>query len=436
MTTLVQALKQHLKEYIGLAAKQSGIVLIGDVVAKALTFAISLTVMKFVSPAEYIVFGMFLTVQAIIAQLADSGVNQSFTRFYALYAPGNPARANAHYRLALQIKIVVLAAFGVVLYIFAEPLAVLSKYPELKDAYRLLSIGVIGVGFFEFFQAVFQARQDFKQLTALRVSEAALKIGFIYLFASVATFSLTTVYIAYAAVPLAVILVVFAFSKKLRVHAEYDKKDIGGELFSFVRWLMLTSFAMIFLQHLDVLLIGPMLVHNAHDAGLFVAGKKLCTPFFVLSASIATVFFPKAMALRTVEEMKRYVKRTLQVSVPVAAGSAFYVVALYLLIPAYFPDYTSALPVVYILYIGWAWTIIGNPLTMLMLSLNKANVATAVSIVQLVVTIVSHYLFIQWLGGVGAALSNVVIWFAAGSYSLWYIYTHRKDIEHVHRLEP
>jgi O-antigen/teichoic acid export membrane protein len=339
-----------------------------------------------------------------------------------LYFRDNRKRADAHFHLAIRIKVGMLAASGLLMYFAAEPLAHLTGYPELTEGYRFLSVGIVGIGFFEFFQAVFQARQDFKQLTILRVSEAACKIGFIYLFIAQSSFSLTTIYLAYATVPLGLVLLVFAISKKLHVSASYEKREIGKELFSFVKWLMLTTFAMIFLQHLDTLLIAKMYAGDtAKEAGLF----------YVLTAAISTVLFPKAMALSTMLDLKQYVKRTLQITIPLSIASILYVLGLVFLVPVLLPDYAPALPVVYILTVGWVWTIIGNPLTMLMLALNKANIATAVSIVQLMVTIVSHYLFINWLGGIGAAISNVLIWFVFGSYSLWYIYSHRSAIEAV-----
>jgi Na+-driven multidrug efflux pump len=105
-----------------------------------------------------------------------------------------------------------------------------------------------------------------------------------------------------------------------------------------------------------------------------------------------------------------------------------YLVAMYFATPAFFPKYSASIPLFSVLFIGYAWTIIGNPLTMLMLSINRARIATYVALGQLVLTVVSHYYFITVMGSMGAAVSSVLVWFAAGSVSMLYIYVHRHEI--------
>jgi O-antigen/teichoic acid export membrane protein len=63
------------------------------------------------------------------------------------------------------------------------------------------------------------------------------------------------------------------------------------------------------------------------------------------------------------------------------------------------------------------------------LSINRPQVMTWISIAQLAATLVSHYLLISLLGAMGAALSTVVMWFIAGAVSMRYIYTHRFAID-------
>ena len=81
----------------------------------------------------------------------------------------------------------------------------------------------------------------------------------------------------------------------------YDWKDIGRKVLGFGKWMMVTSFATMFLMRLDVFMISPMLADRPEEAGLYIAATKLCTPLIVLAGSVSTVFFPKAMELRTLK---------------------------------------------------------------------------------------------------------------------------------------
>jgi O-antigen/teichoic acid export membrane protein len=194
--------------------------------------------------------------------------------------------------------------------------------------------------------------------------------------------------------------------------------------------------ATMFLMRLDVFMISPLLADQPGEAGLYIAATKLCTPLIVLAGSVSTVFFPKAMELRSVDAMASYIRRTLSVSLPVTAVGLVYLFALYLFIPSYFPAYADSLPLFSVLFVGYAWTIIGNPVTMLILSINRARTATWIALAQLLLTLLSHYYFITRMGSMGAALSSVLVWFAAGTVTMTYIYLKRHEIENVRRDMP
>jgi O-antigen/teichoic acid export membrane protein len=418
-----------LRELLPLGAREASVVFAGDVFAKFLTFLITLAMMDLLTPDEYKLYGLFITVLAAVNQFTDSGLHQSFIRFYALYKRDDPARAQAHYQFVLRAKVVIILITAITLYYGADFIAVtLLQTPELIVPLRIMTIAIIGGGMMEFILAVLQARQEFVRFTAVRITEAAIKTGAIYGGVFLGAFSLTLVYASYAVAPLVVGLLAVWFVSSLRGKVTYDWKDVGREIWSFGKWMMITSFATMFLMRLDVFMISPLLADRPEEAGLYIAAARLCTPLIVLAGSVSTVFFPKAMELKSIEEMRRYVRRTFAVSLPVTGIGLLYLVAMYFATPAFFPKYSASIPLFSVLFIGYAWTIIGNPLTMLMLSINRARIATYVALGQLVLTVVSHYYFITVMGSMGAAVSSVLVWFAAGSVSMLYIYVHRHEI--------
>jgi O-antigen/teichoic acid export membrane protein len=278
-------------------------------------------------------------------------------------------------------------------------------------------------------QAVFQARQKFGTLSVLRISEGGGKLLFILVFLAAGSFSLDVVFIAYVLVPGLVGIVGVFLARQLWVRMRDDWRVIGREIFGFGKWMMLSSFATMLLMRLDIFVLGAMLHDRPDEIGLYSAAVRLCTPLIVLTGSVATLFLPKALGLRSMAEMRSYIRRSLQVTLPLVAICGVYAVVVWLAIPAYFPKYTNAIPYFLLLFVGYAWTIVGNPLTTLVLSINRAHVVTIISIAQLVFSTASHYIFIGWMGAMGAAVSTVLMWFLAGGVSLWYLYVHRHEIE-------
>lgn len=429
---MVRHALERIRDRLPAGARDAGVVFTGDVSSKFLTFLITLSMLAMLTPEEYLLYGLFITVLAAVNQFTDSGLHQSFIRFYALYKNDNPDRAQAYYQLSLKIKIVITLCAAAALYVFAGPLANnVLEAPAMEAPLRIMTIAVIGGGLMEYILSVLQARQEFARFTAIRLAEAALKTGFIYAAILFGAFSLDVVYVSYAAAPLLVGFAAVYFVTSMRGTVEYDWRDVGAELFRFAKWLMITSFATMFLMRLDVFMVSPLLSDMPDEAGLYIAATKLCTPLIVLAGSVSTVFFPKAMELRSTADMRRYLLRTLAVSVPVTGVGLLYLLALSLMIPRWFPAYEPSLPLFGVLFIGYAWTIVGNPVTMLILSINRARAATWIALAQLLVTSVSHYYFITTMGAMGAAVSSVLVWFAAGAVTMWYIWVHRSEIENV-----
>lgn len=424
-----RSISDGLRDLLPRGAREASIVFFGDVSSKFLTFLITLSMFALLTPDEYKLYGLFITVLAAINQFTDSGLHQSFIRFYAVYKRDNPARAQAHYQFALTAKTAITVVTAVAVYFAAHAISVdILRTPELESPLRIMTVAILGGGMMEFILAVLQARQEFVRFTFIRISEAAIKTGIIYAAILLGAFSLNLVYASYSIAPTIVAVFVIWFVSSLRGRTEYDWKDVGREVLGFGKWMMLTSFATMFLMRLDVFMISPLLAERPEEAGLYIAATKLCTPLIVLAGSVSTVFFPKAMELRSLDDMRRYVRRTFTVSLPVTGLGFAYLVAMYFVTPAFFPNYTASMPLFAVLFIGYAWTIIGNPITMLMLSIGRQRMATWIALGQLLLTVVSHYWFITHMGSMGAAVSSVLVWFAAGIVSMLYIYLHRHDI--------
>lgn len=416
------------KKLFSAYAKQGMIILTGDVVSKCITFIISIILLRIVTPEEYSYFGAFITVLAMASQFTDVGVNQSFIRFYSRYHESDPDQASSYFTFTLRVKSVVLPVSAVIFFIISPALSIhVFHTDKLVLPFQLLSIGIVGNGILEFISSSFQARQQFKQLALLRISDAGAKILFIAIVIYTGVFSLLHVYFAYTFVPICLGGIAFFAAGLHRSAKQFDWREIGRELFHFGKWIAVASLATMLMMRLDMLLVQFLIPDDKNAVGLYSAANRLAQPFIVLTASVTTLHFPKAMALKSVDEIRMYVKDSFTLTIPVSISCALYIVLLHFFLPAFAPAYEHAYLIFLILSVGHLFTILANPITMLILTLGRSHIVAAISVVQLLLTVVSHTIFILWLGNSGAAVSTVLMWFLAGTGSLWYLY-HKKHL--------
>lgn len=412
--------------------QRGGVVFIGDVFAKGLTFILSILLLKAVTPEEYRLFGVFITLLATFTQLTDSGIHQSYVRFHALYRDSHPARARAYTVFSLTAKILLLVGTAVLMMVLADVIAgPLLHVPELVTVIRVLAIGVVGSGFFEFGQAHLLARQEFTILTGLRVGEAVVKLVSFIVFLAAGWFSLNAVYGIYIAAPFLFGLLSALFLRFEPARHVVRWRSLWPEFSRFARWLFVMSWIMMVLQRIDVFMVSNLMDDRAGESGLYMAAVRLCVPYLVLSGSVVTIFFPKAMSLTSVEGLNAYVRRSLGVTIPLVLLSLGYMAGVSFFVPAFLPNYRDAVPVFLVLSLGYVWTILGNPITMLLLSLNRTDIAAGIAFVQLVVTAVSHYILISAWGAMGAAISTLLVWLVFGGLTMVVVWKRRSTIESV-----
>ena len=157
-------IRQHteaLLQRLPRGARDASVVFFGDVSSKFLTFLISLSMLGMLTPKEYLLYGLFITVLAAVNQFTDSGLHQSFIRFYALYKLDNPERAQAYYQFTLRVKIAITLFASVLLYLGAGVLANdILQTPNFETPLRIMTIAVAGGGMMEYILAVLQARVE------------------------------------------------------------------------------------------------------------------------------------------------------------------------------------------------------------------------------------------------------------------------------------
>lgn len=417
-------------------AKQGFVVFTGDIIAKVMTFSISILLLKLISIEEIGYYGVFLSILAVVNQFTDLGLHQGVVRFYSLHNQTDAARSQSFIWLAFRCKWFIIPITSVILYFAAPWISMLLVHNDaLEHGLRLLSLGLFGTGFFEFSISVLQARQNFKLLTGLRITEAFAKLTYLLVTIYLGVFSLEQVFISYTIIPLFVGTLGLFTSRVFSARIKYPWKELFAELYHFTKWLAVTYMAIMILQHVDMFMVSGLITDNSVDVGLYSAARRLSIPLVVMAGSLTTLFFPKAMGITSHEQMLVYVKQTLKISIPVSVVSLTYLGVLHLVIPWFFVNITGSLPIINWLFAGYIFTILGNPVTILITAMGDTKVVAMINIIQFIVTLILHYVFITQLGSIGAAISSFIIWVIAGTFSFWYIYNNQFKFDHLIKQE-
>ncbi len=422
----VQSISTRLRSLLPRYAMEGAIVFSGDVFAKLLTFFISMVLVRFVSPEEYSYFGAFITMVVLFNSMVDLGLNQSIIKFYGKYAKSDPERAQSFVAFIFRLKLVIIPVGAFLLFLAAPALSHRVFHTEaLVAPLRLLTLGVIGAGLFEYTMSVLQARQQYKWLSIGRVSESALKFVYVAVFILLGAFSLRQVYIAYTVVQLGIGVAVALMMGLYREKMTRDWKEISTELFRFAKWLVVFSFATIITLRLDMLLVQYLLPENKADVGLYSFANRLAQPLLVLSGSIFTLMNPKAMALKSKRETKHYIRQSFLLTIPVSALSLLYMFVVYFVLPRYAPAYTQAYPAFFVLCVSSIAVILTSPISLLIYTIGKSNVAAGIAVLQLLAMAILDYIFITRFGAIGAALGSLVVWTLSGAVSTVYVYSRQ-----------
>ena len=120
--------------------KDSFWALLGSVLGKGLSLVAGILVARFLGKEMYGQYGILKNTLLNIAVFSTLGLGYTGTRFVAKYIESGVSRT---IRLIYQITIIASFVMAVVVFIFAQPLAVFIKAPELDGALRLTAIIIV-----------------------------------------------------------------------------------------------------------------------------------------------------------------------------------------------------------------------------------------------------------------------------------------------------
>lgn len=419
-------IKQTLELLKSKIARDSVIVLSGNVISAGLGFFATVLITRTLGPAQFGLFSVALAVMMATSQFSDFGISTGLVRFSSLYLQTDKLKANLMFKVSLKIRLIIAPIIFLIGFLVSGALAnqVFGK-PDLIFPLKLAFIGALGASLAGYMSATLQARQSFMKFTLINLINPVVKvtvIGLLFLALKLNLLSaLTTVVI----IPFIAFLIGSLIIPKDFLKAKGDESECFRELLNFCKWIVISAICCILFTRLDVLMLTYF--KAIEDVGFYSAAFVLASAFRMLSFSVITVLLPEVSKMTKKEQYKTYIKKASKVTIPLAICFVpILIVAKPFILFVYGREYINSVIIFQILMLPFLAGLIVRPINAIMYSLNKTNILAYLNILQLIFNFSLNLLLIPPYGAIGAAIttagSSVIAWTVILSFLYFKIY--------------
>ena len=396
--------------------RATGTVLIGNLAGSLMGFGVTLLAIRRLLPVDFGLLSLAIAVIGLLSQGMELGLTTGFVKFASQYLREQKERASLILLVAFKSRLIsglLVLASGCLL---ADGIGELFFRREgLGTLLRLSFIGGFGLLLFGFSQGVLQARQWFGRYSIQAILPNLLRLAALITLILIGQMSLTNILLAYILAPLAC----FAFSWLIIptdfLRAKGDQRGVFWEIFHFSKWVTLSNIATMVILRLDVFMLTSM--KPSEEVAFYVGANQLAYIFPILTGSITQALLPRATSLSSPEEIQSYVRGGLKL-IPWAV--LIFLPLVFLAGPMvellYGDLYASSIPIFRLLIMAFMISVVINPLSLLIYTMNRAELLTLLNWVQLILNFGMNLWLIPTYGALGAAVSSLAIRALAAVY--------------------
>jgi len=252
---------QTISEFIQLSksriAKDSAIVLTGNILGAGLGFIATILITRTLGPAQFGLFSLALAVMMIASQLSDFGISTGLVRFASLYLKTDKLKADLMFKVSLKVKLIVSMSIFLIGFLVSPSLAIyVFKKSELIFPLKLAFIGTFGASLVGYISATLQARQSFKKFTLINLINPVGKFALIGLLFLTCKLNFLNALTTVITLPFIAFLIGSLIIPKDFLRAKGDESKALHELFHFSKWILISTFCVMIFNRLDVLMLG------------------------------------------------------------------------------------------------------------------------------------------------------------------------------------
>jgi O-antigen/teichoic acid export membrane protein len=307
-------MRSDLGSGVGAMARGAGVNLLALGATTALGFALAFVITHVISAHDFGLFSLASSVIALAFLPALLGLDTGVIRFVALGAGGdNERRARGAFQLAVGLVVLTSSVVTALLWWYAPWIAgTVFEKPDAADVLRIVTLSLPGVAIG---RVIISAIRGFGVMTyaawlsiVSRLLDSAVALPILALGFGVEGLAWASVVSAYAALPVAVVLLL-----RVDPHALLPAVD-AWPVRRLVTFSLPQTFTVIFflgVARLDILLLGRF--GSAAEVGIYAIALAVVLPATLVSTAIGQMFSPRVAAedahgdRRTLETMLRRV---------------------------------------------------------------------------------------------------------------------------------
>ncbi len=402
-----------MKDYLALLRKHHiarGIVLVltSRILKAAIAFATGVIVSRELGAAAFGLYSFFMVVLIIGMELAVSeGLNFGLVHFVSTTVEHDRNLANGYVRTALKAKLI--GVVGLVCLTVVTGFLFLPLFPAQQYLLVPLLFGAAGAGFASLWRgtlANLQAQRRFQEFSILSVVPNMVNIVLILDFI---LFGFLTLKITLSIIVIGFLLgLIYGMSflpegiVRLR-EPEHAMRDLIG----FSKWTILYSILTVFLHRLDVLLLS--IVASPVTVGVYAVAAMLANIIYIFYEAGIAVLLPNASRIKTKEDFRHFLPKSLMVTTVLSLAGVFVFIFADLIIDLVFTsEYASTAPILRILSLGLVFTVLFDPLSIIVLAKGKPQKAVGVTGLSLAAFILAAVVLYPSLGATGIAWATVI----------------------------
>jgi O-antigen/teichoic acid export membrane protein/glycosyltransferase involved in cell wall biosynthesis len=343
----------------------------GNAVSSAFGFLCFLIMANALSLADFGIFMVAFSLQAILTHFGNFGLPTSVTRFASEFSKScdeSTASAVLKTGLLLQLLNVSVVALAVLLArgLLLDRLLAVSLSEEL---YFAVCAALVVTVLYNYLSSVFSVYLRFIDLAVLRMVVSVTRFAAVvtvWLASVVSPFVFFAAFFAPQVVGLVASFLVYrrATDAQGRVTAR-----LAPKLLSYAAWQAASGSFSFVNKHLGALILAMYV--SEREVGVYGLGLSLSFVYGVIGATVSTYFIPIGARVRSTDEILPFIRRTLRLALPVAAVGALTLVL--------------AEPVVQVLY--------GEEKTLAVPAFVLLSIPNLVSMAFVAVTVLFHYFF-------------------------------------------
>lgn len=399
-------------------------VLSGNIVAQGIGFLTIVLISRDLGVEQYGIFSLLVAIFTISVQVSDFGVSTSYVKYISAHLP----KAREIFITVILSKVALSFLVIVILYIssslISEFFFATVQYTKIIE---LIAVAILFHSFFGVIVSHFQAVQNFKIFSYLKVAHNILKLLGISIVSLCFSQEKHLEYFILVYVFVVTFLIFVVGLKNYKLFVSIKQFHFGHfiEIYKLGSWVFLSSLAVMVIMRLDIMMLQKM--SSAVEVGYYSVAMNLAMIFPLITASLVTTLLPKMEEFLQRNSIEEYVLKILSKAKYVIVILLFFEILSPFIVSFLFgDDYEDSISVFQILLVAFTFGVIINPISLVMYSINKAYLLTIMNWVQLPLNYFGNLLLISVWQADGAAISTTILRILGGLYILIYLLKVKK----------